>query len=197
MKRFLYILILISLVGCQSAELIPTQTMIASTLTPLSTSTSTNSPSATPTLTLTITPSPTPKTCPSINADVVYKLPDAPFYHDEEIQALESFLNAGGDPNQLSAYYDVKFKGYFQANVIDLNADAVPDLFVREGDYFHSVLLFSCINGAYQEQLDEEERSNQIEIMGIDDFNKNDVPEIVYKEIGCFFSRCGSLSIIE
>ena len=179
MKRLLYIFLFISLASCQAFEAIPSETVIANTPTP------TTSPTAIPTLTLL----PTPKACPSINADVIYKLPEAPFSYEAEIQSIADFLNAGGDPKQLSVY--------FQAHIIDLNADSMPELLVREGDAFQSLLLFSCINGVYQEQLGEQEPSDQIEIMGINDFNKNGIPEIIYKGIGCSFSRCGFLSVIE
>lgn len=197
MKKWLYVLLLISLVGCQTVEAIPTKTMVASSITPALISIPTNSPSETPALSLTIAPSPTPKACPSRNANVTYKSPETPVYHDVHVRSIEDFLNAGGDPEQLSIYFNAKVKDYFQVNFIDLNADATPDLLVREGDDSKLLLLFSCINGVYQEQLGQKELSDQLEIMGIDDFNKNGIPEIVYKEIGCFFSRCGFLSVIE
>ncbi len=186
MKRLLYILLAISLVGCQTVEAIPTETVIANTPTLFLTLTHTASPTAIPTS----TPIPTPKTCPAIDPEVTYYLPEDPSYV-AQIQAITDFLNAGGDPNQLSEYFEI--------NIENLNNDSVPDILVQEGFVFKILTLFSCINGNYEEQLvgNNPESSDIIDIMAISDFNKNGLPEIFYKELGCFGLRCGALSIIE
>ncbi|MBI5352984.1 MAG: hypothetical protein HZB50_10130 [Chloroflexi bacterium] len=186
MKKLLYILVVISLVGCQTAEAIPTQTVIANTPTLFLTSTPTNTPTTIPTS----TPSSTPKTCPAVNPDIKYHLPEDPYYLIK-IQSITHFLNAGGDPNQLSEYFTI--------NIENLNNDSVPDILVQEGSVFKVLTLFSCINGNYEEQLvgNDPEVSDIIDIMAVKDFNRNGVPEVFYKELGCFGLRCGGLGIIE
>lgn len=186
MKRLLYILFFIYLTGCQAVETISTETVVANTPTLFLTSTPTSPPTTIPTL----TPPPTPKACPVINPEVTYNLPEDPFYK-VQIQSITDFLNAGGNPNQLSEYFEI--------NIENLNYDLVPDILVQQGFVFKVLTLFSCINGNYEEQLvgDNPEGSDIIDIMAVKDFNKNGVPEIFYKELGCFFLRCGALSIIE
>lgn len=184
MKRWLYIFLLVCLIGCQSAEAIATETAIASTATQVLTSTPTASPSLTSTLT------PTPKPCPQINVNLIYGPPE----EFKDVTSIESFLNAGGDPKQLAQYYESVIK--------DLNADTVPEILVQSGSLFKRLLLFSCTNGEYKEQLIREDETDiglaeQIKIMAIDDLNKNGAPELIYKTLTCLWLRCGELFVIE
>lgn len=172
MKRFLYLLFIISLSGCQN---------IKSTLTP------TFSLPAT----LTLTPPPTPKSCPNINAELTYKIPDDP-YNVIRMQSISDFLNVGGDP--------VKLKPYFETVIEDINNDSIPEVLAFEPNTIYvPVYLFTCINGSYEENFGHYDTvaTENIEIMTISDLNRNGFPEIVVKEIGCFGLRCGAVFIVE
>lgn len=178
MKRLLYIFLVISLAGCQTIEAIPTLFL---------TSTPTSSLTVTPTL----TPLPTPKACPSISADLTYKLPDDPS-NVIAMQSISDFLNMGGDP--------IKLKPYFETVIDDMNNDSIPEVLAFQLDMiYESVYLFACINGKYEERFGHYDTvaTEQIEIMTVSDLNRNGVPEIVVKEIGCFGLRCGAVFIVE
>jgi tetratricopeptide (TPR) repeat protein len=192
MKRWLYIFLLVSLVGCQSAEAILAKTTIASTAMQVLTSTPTASPSPTSTLMPIPTLTPTSKPCPQTDVNLTF-IPPEDF---KDVTSIESFLNAGGDSKQLAQYYEV--------TVEELNTDTVPEILVQAGSPFENIkhlLLFSCTNGEYKEQLIREDNTDlgltkRIEIMAVDDLNKNGVPELVYKTT-CLAVSCELLFIVE
>lgn len=190
MKRWLPILIVFCLAGCQSAQAIPTETLNISTVTQVPTSLPVASPTATSTLTPLPTITPTPKACPQIDANFIYTPPEDGDYE----LAIQNFLNDGGDPELLAQHNFV--------DIEDLNGDNVPEILVQPYSIFKRLLLFSCINGEYREYLfSDEDRdvglAERIEILAIDDLNQNGVPEVVFKTLTCIWGRCGSLFIVE
>jgi len=193
MKRWLPILIVFFLTGCQSAQAIPTETVIVGTASQVSTSIPVAS--LTPTLTLTPLPTitPTPKSCPTIDNGLAYMSPEEEYYQTR-FQALENFFNAGGDPQKLAQYYDI--------DIQELNKDNTPEIILRSRSTFKTLMLYSCIKGEYKEQLIRKEEGDvglaeRIEILAFDDLNQNDIPELVYKSSTCIWARCGSLFVVE
>jgi hypothetical protein len=190
MKRWLHIFLLVFLAGCQTAKAIPTgtKTVSATTRPPTKAHTATFTPS--PTLTSLPTFTPTLKACPQIDANLIYVPPEG---RDYEL-SIQNFLNAGGDPKLLAQHNIVTIE--------ELNADDVPEILVQPYTIFKSLLLFSCSDGEYREQLFRDDNSDiglaeHIVILAIDDLNQNGVPEVVFKTITCLWGRCGSLFIVE
>lgn len=190
MKRWLPILIVFCLAGCQSAQTIPTETLTIRTVTQVPTSLPVAFPTATSTLTPFPTLTPTPKPCPTMDEASAYTSPEDGNYKDL-IQSIENFFNAGGDPQKLAQYYYV--------NIEELNNDNTPEILLESRSLFKHLLLFSCIEGEYKEQFREDDigLAEQIVILAIDDLNQNDIPEMVVKTSTCIWGRCGSLFVVE
>ena len=158
---------------------------------------STDITESTPTPTPTFTPLPFSAACEYKVSSVRYKLPED---RRDYQQSIEDFLNAGGSPEQL--------KAFFTTTIQDLTNDGLPDvlLYSDAGNLVRdpSIYVFTCVNGKYQEKLGIDSPTKrfgigtfQIGVMAIKDNNKNGVPEIFIKDIGCFSFRCGALYVAE
>lgn len=156
------------MIGCTTVENVRTETVIPNTVAPILTSFST------PNLT------PTPKSCPPINPELIYKLPDSPS-NTIELQSILDFLNTGGDPQSLKPYFEIVIKY--------LNNDSYPEILAfQPNKTYDQFYFFACFNGEFKEQFGHYDTvgTEYIEIMSVDDLNKNGFPEVVVKEIGNF-----------
>lgn len=143
----------------------------------------------TPTPEPTSTPLPFSATCSNKVPSLRYTPPSDPSYK-ALIQAITDFLNAGGQPELLKSYY--------KTTIQDLNNDSALEILVIKS-LIAGIYLFSCQNGkyAYTEVYAGFGGGNSINILSLTDNNKNGLPEIFMKEIGCFNNRCGALSVVE
>lgn len=179
MKYLVFALVVLFLIGCQAVENVSTEPIIPS----VALATSINIP--TPNLT------PTSKSCPSINTELVFKLPDNPS-NTIQLQSVLDYLNMGGDPQGLNIY--------FETMIEDINNDSYPEILAfQPNNLFEPFYLFTCINGEFKEQFAHYDTvgTDYIEVMSVSDLNKNGFPEVVVKEIGCFGLRCCAVFIVE
>ena len=144
----------------------------------------------TPTPKPTHTPLPFSATCDYKAPDVHYQYPE-PFDFDLIEDSVTKFLDAGGDPHELSKYYSITIK--------DLTNDGVPEIVAITNFEISSVYIFSCVDGAYKNTIDEtlEQAVNNVKVLSTDDLNKNGIPEITLRGSNCFLNHCGYLFVGE
>jgi tetratricopeptide (TPR) repeat protein len=166
---------------------------------------------STPTATPTSTPLPFSATCDYKAQNIKYVLPEM-VGDDAFKQSIESFLNAGGDPNHINDDFDVIINPIIK----DLNKDGISEILfisqnpnVNNGYVRYKPYIFSCINGAYKSSLDLKDyhveggasindmHESSMQILSTSDLNKNSLPEIVIRGNNCILNGCGNLLIAE
>jgi hypothetical protein len=188
MKKWIWVGIVLLLVGCQST---------AQTVTPIANQAVTASATASPTRVPTATSDPSPtytalpsnNECPKINTELVFDFPDISDPRNFE-EIYTEFLNAGGDPHQLT---DVG------AEIKDLTNDGILEVILWDGPSSATLLIFMCSNGEYEESTTRPNESYNFvySILGIEDNNQNGYIEIIVFYPGCMGFRCGSIDIVE
>jgi hypothetical protein len=159
---------------------------------------------ATPTQIPTLSPDQFLADCSNINSNIRYTYNETMNW-DSLQQSILDFLNRGGKPELL--------KSYFPVMVEDLNNDKIPEiLIIYNFAYVASrVNIYGCVNGKHETVFTSEITgftSHDSSILGsaidpgfegtvIQDINKNGLPEVFIKSLGCMFSRCGELNVIE
>jgi len=105
---------------------------------------------------------------------------------------VESFLNAGGDPEKLRSMLGTLL-------IQDLNQDGLKDiLFSNLG----VIYLFSCVEGKYRQlTLPLDQKKFDLMLMRIQDINQNGIPDIIVKDDNYCFGlenpECGAIYVLE
>ena len=107
-------------------------------------------------------------------------------------ESIENFLNAGGDPEKLRA-------SFVALSIRDFTNDSLKDILLTNA---HSVYIFTCVNGKFQQMLDLpfDTTPFTLGVMSVQDINKNNLPEIFVKDLACITTNadtCGVLYAVE